>query len=49
MNSVLRFPDLSLRWWPVFLIALGGYMLYVRIAGDPSETAAPPREVRHEQ
>ena len=31
-----------LRWWPVGLIALGGYMLYVRLAGDGG-TANEPR------
>ena len=39
MNTmdVLRF-DRMIRYWPVLLIVLGGYMLYERIAG--SETAA---------
>ena len=36
-----------LRFWPVFLIALGGYMLYVRVADKGPETPAQA-EVRHE-
>ncbi len=31
-----------LRWWPVFLIALGAYMLYARVAGPPAPQ--PPAE-----
>jgi hypothetical protein len=32
------------RFWPLFLIALGGYMLYQRLA-DRSESAVPPHPV----
>lgn len=32
------------RFWPLFLIALGGYMLYQRLA-DRSDSAAPPHPV----
>jgi hypothetical protein len=41
-----------LRYWPVFLIALGCYMLYLRLAGPPPEvTSAPatPQEVGNER
>jgi len=36
-----------LRYWPILLILVGAYMLYVRLAtaGDPVER----REVRHER
>jgi hypothetical protein len=37
-----------LRWWPVFLIVLGGYMLYLRVTGAPAE-APMGSEVPHEQ
>lgn len=39
-----------LRFWPVFLIALGGYMLYVRVTEANNETRVPPpaAEARHE-
>jgi hypothetical protein len=33
-----------LRYWPILLILMGAYMLYVRIAGE-----GPVREVRHER
>jgi len=44
--EILRLAQI-LRFWPVALIALGAYMLYVRMAGAPQ---APPagREVEHE-
>lgn len=56
--GVLHFNQLF-RWWPVLLIALGIYMLYVRLTGS-DENATPPssggfaatgfnNEVRHEQ
>ena len=41
-----------LKYWPVFLIALGCYMLYVRLAGPvPEDTSAPaaPQEVGNER
>ncbi len=41
-----------LKYWPVFLIALGCYMLYVRLTGPPAETtaaASPVREVGNER
>lgn len=41
------------RYWPVFLIALGVYMLYLRTAGDPEDTSAAPSvhntEASHER
>ena len=39
-----------LRFWPVFLIALGGYMLYLRVTdrGEATPVQAPAAEVRHE-
>lgn len=47
--DVLRIGQL-LRYWPVFLIALGCYMLYLRLGGE--ERTAPPvnrEEAPHEQ
>jgi TM2 domain-containing membrane protein YozV len=43
-----------LRYWPVLLIALGVYLLYVRLAGisergDAVTRANPPKEVQHDQ
>jgi Domain of unknown function (DUF5668) len=43
-----------LRYWPVLLILLGVYMLYVRLTGlsEQSGGAAPgevPKEVQHDQ
>ena len=39
-----------LRFWPVFLIALGGYMLYMRVTDRSEGTPvnSPAAEVRHE-
>ena len=37
-----------LKYWPVFLIALGVYMLYGRLSGDSGQ-ASPSGEVPHEQ
>lgn len=37
-----------LRWWPVFLIGLGAYMLYIRLAGS-SAGPANTEEAPHEQ
>lgn len=39
-----------LRFWPVFLIVLGGYMLYLRVTDRGEATGVPPSpaEVRHE-
>lgn len=42
--DVLRFRDYA-RFWPVFLIAIGAYMLYTRLTGEPSV----PRETAHEE
>lgn len=42
--DLLRFRDV-VRYWPVFLIALGVYMLYVRLTGQ--DPAVNP-EVHHE-
>jgi TM2 domain-containing membrane protein YozV len=36
------------RYWPVFLIALGAYMLYARMFGDQAKPAAP-EEAPNEQ
>lgn len=42
-----------LRYWPLFLIALGSYMLYVRVTDREPKRAEPlpgaPQEARHEQ
>lgn len=43
--DLLRISQL-LRYWPVVLIGLGLYMLYVRLTGSPSVPAQP--EVSHE-
>ena len=40
-----------LRFWPVFLIVLGGYMLYLRVTEPANDTRSMPptgAEVRHE-
>jgi hypothetical protein len=39
-----------LRFWPVFLIALGGYMLYLRVTdrGEEAPVNSPAAEARHE-
>jgi hypothetical protein len=40
-----------LRYWPVFLIALGCYMLYIRLAGpvpEPTSNPSAPQEVGNE-
>jgi len=43
LNSldVVRLRDI-IRFWPVFLIALGGYLLYVRLTPPPSGGPASP-------
>jgi hypothetical protein len=43
-----------LRYWPVLLILLGVYMLYVRLTGlgEPSDGTVPgnvSKEVQHDQ
>jgi len=43
-----------LRYWPVLLIALGVYLLYVRLSGISARTDGvaatnPPKEVQHDQ
>ena len=42
-----------LRYWPVLLIALGVYLLYVRLAGISAQADGlptnPPKEVQHDQ
>ena len=43
--DIIRFRDVA-RYWPIFLIALGGYMLYARIAGAKD---AALREATHER
>ena len=40
-----------LKYWPVFLIALGCYMLYIRLAGpvpEPNSAPSAPQEVGNE-
>jgi hypothetical protein len=37
-----------LRWWPVFLIVLGGYMLYLRVTA-PADAPVVGEEVPHER
>jgi hypothetical protein len=37
-----------MRYWPVFLIALGVYLLYARISPD-GPSAEANREASHEQ
>ncbi len=37
-----------LRFWPVTLIGLGAYMLYVRVTGDGSRASRPRQEESHE-
>jgi Domain of unknown function (DUF5668) len=48
--ELLHFRDV-IRYWPVFLIALGVYMLYVRLTGQESGSSIPPgaSEVFHER
>ena len=40
--NLIRFYDIA-RFWPVFLIAIGVYMLYARLSGDsaPVSPEAP--------
>lgn len=45
--DILSF-DRIIRYWPVFLIVLGLYMLYLRIAG-PSASAGHSQEASHER
>jgi hypothetical protein len=35
-----------LRYWPLFLIALGAWMLYVRITDRTPEPTVPPEVIR---
>jgi hypothetical protein len=37
--NLLRFYEIA-RYWPLFLIALGGYMLYARLTGPPAAPEA---------
>ena len=37
------------RYWPVFLILLGCYMLYVRLRGDEPVVIPTESEVSHER
>ena len=37
--ELVRLRDI-LRFWPVFLIGIGAYMLYVRAAGGPRRRSA---------
>ena len=43
--EIVRFYQI-IRWWPVFLIILGAYLLYVRVTIPPGDTASG--EVRHD-
>lgn len=47
--DVVRLYDI-LRLWPVFLIALGGYLLYLRLTERPADAVRTPdvSEVGHE-
>jgi hypothetical protein len=42
--DVIRFYQI-IRWWPVFLIALGAYMLWVRLAASRTSTTETRSEV----
>ena len=44
--DIIRLAHL-IRYWPVFLIALGVYMLYARMSGNDAPAAAP--EASHER
>lgn len=44
--DIIRIAHL-LRYWPVFLIALGVYMLYARMSGN--DAPAPVQEASHER
>jgi hypothetical protein len=44
--EVVRLHEI-LRFWPLFLIALGGYMLYLRVT-DKSSGASSPQEAARE-
>ena len=49
--DILRLYQI-MRYWPVFLILLGIYLLWIRAAGGPPvppATSAPPQEVSHER
>jgi hypothetical protein len=54
LNTTNLIPlERILRYWPVLLIVLGVYMLYVRLTGlDPQSGGAPaansPKEVQHD-
>ena len=43
--DLIRFYDIA-RYWPVFLIALGGYMLYTRLT---SPLPASPEAVNEQR
>ncbi|MBK5290930.1 MAG: hypothetical protein JJE04_04445 [Acidobacteriia bacterium] len=45
--EIVRIGQL-LRFWPVTLIGLGAYMLYVRLSGSTATAAAPSQESSHE-
>jgi hypothetical protein len=45
--DLLRFQQI-MKYWPVFLIVLGVYMLYARIAGDRDSNQSGA-EASHEQ
>ena len=38
-----------IRYWPIFLIVLGAYLLYVRINPDSPEVPAASEEASHER
>ncbi len=44
--DVIRFYQI-MRWWPIFLIALGAYLLYVRVS--PARAARDTQEAPYER
>lgn len=44
--DLIRFRDV-VRFWPVFLIALGAYMLWARLAGTPASAVNPEAANEH--
>jgi hypothetical protein len=43
--DILRLYQI-LKYWPVFLIVLGVYLLYARMAGSSADTSSTNPEVR---
>jgi hypothetical protein len=42
--NLVHFEDI-VRWWPLALIALGGYMLYCRLSSGDAEPPAPNQPI----